>query len=55
MARDLDKIEKRDNPGFTVDWRTVGISFGLGFVLAFFVLWQVREIQRRRVARVIAK
>jgi ElaB/YqjD/DUF883 family membrane-anchored ribosome-binding protein len=55
VAKNLNKIETTDTPGFTVDWRTVGISFGLGFVLAFFALWQIREIQRRRLARGIAK
>lgn len=50
IAKSLKKAEKSD-PGFTVDWRTVGISFALGFVLAFFVLWQVREIQRRHQTR----
>jgi hypothetical protein len=50
LAKSLTNIEK-NAPGFTVDWRTVGISFALGFVLAFFVLWQVREIQRRRQTR----
>ena len=39
-----------DAAGFTIDWRTVAISFAVGFVLAFFVLWHVREIQRRRAA-----
>jgi hypothetical protein len=51
LEKGLVAIEKKNAPGFAVDWRTVGISFALGFVLAFFVLWQVREIQRRRMAR----
>ncbi len=50
LSKNLKDIEQGP-PGFTVDWRTVGISFGLGFVLAFFALWQLREIQRRRLAR----
>jgi hypothetical protein len=43
--------DKKDAAGFPIDWRTVAISFGVGFVLALFVTWQVREIQRRRQAR----
>lgn len=50
----FNKIVKT-NEDFAVDWRTVAISFAVGFVLAFFVFWQVREIQRRRLARGIAK
>jgi ElaB/YqjD/DUF883 family membrane-anchored ribosome-binding protein len=50
LDKSLTNVEK-SAPGFTVEWRTVGISFALGFVLAFFVLWQVREIQRRRQTR----
>jgi hypothetical protein len=46
----FNKIVKA-NEDFAVDWRTVAVSFVVGFVLAFFVLWQVREVQRRRQMR----
>ena len=51
LEKGLTDVEKKSVPAFTLDWRAVGISFALGFVMAFFVLWQVREIQRRRMAR----
>jgi hypothetical protein len=43
--------DAKPDAGFIIDWRTVAISFGAGFVLGLFVTWQVREIQRRRNAR----
>jgi hypothetical protein len=48
---ELTKQLKTTDDGIPVDWRTVGVSFGAGFLLALGVVWQVREIQRRRLAR----
>jgi hypothetical protein len=47
----FDKTDKQNTTGLQVDWRTVAVSFGVGFLLALFIIWQVREIQRRRMAR----
>ena len=47
----FDELDKRDGAALQVDWSTVAISFGVGFLLALFVVWQVREIQRRRARR----
>ena len=52
LMKHLDKIEGTE--GINVDWRTLGIGFGAGFVVALFAVWQVREIRRRR-ARVTSK
>ena len=49
LQSDLDKTERRaENEPLNLDWRTIGVSFGAGFVVAIFALWQVREIRRRR-------
>ncbi len=36
------------NPPVLWDWNKMTVTFGLGFVLALFGQWQVREILRRR-------
>jgi hypothetical protein len=55
IDKELNQIEKRVDAGFPIDWRTVAISFGVGFLLALFAVWQFREIQRRRQARMGSK
>ncbi len=48
----IDPILNKDaDTGGSIDWYTVAVSVGAGFVLCLFVLWQLREIQRRRQAR----
>lgn len=42
-------LPKEPAPG--VDWRTLGIGFGSGLLVALFAHWQVRELRRRRQAR----
>lgn len=32
----------------TVNWRTLGVGFGAGAIVAIFAQWQIREIRRRR-------
>jgi tetratricopeptide (TPR) repeat protein len=51
----LPNLEKklnndRDEASRPVDWRTLGIGFGSGVMVAIFALWQIREIRRRRQA-----
>jgi hypothetical protein len=36
-----------------VEWRSLGIGFGTGLLVAFFGYWQIRELRRRRQARTI--
>jgi hypothetical protein len=36
-----------------VEWRSLGIGFGTGLLVAFFAYWQIRELRRRRQARTI--
>jgi hypothetical protein len=45
------KIAPPDGATFPFDWRTIVVSFAMGFLLALFASWQIREI-RRRQARV---
>ncbi len=50
FGKEFKQIEKQSD-AFPIDWRTVVVSFGVGFLLALFAVWQVREIMRRRQAR----
>lgn len=53
-APNLEPIINRDNDSPpTVDWRTVGVGFGAGFLLALGTVWQVKEILRRRQMRLM--
>jgi tetratricopeptide (TPR) repeat protein len=33
--------------GPPVEWKSLGVGFGIGLVVAFFAYWQIREIRRR--------
>jgi hypothetical protein len=37
-----------------VDWRSLGVGFGGGIVVAFLATWQVREIRRKRASKSLA-
>lgn len=45
-----DEEKKRGDQGL-LDWRTLGVGFGTGLVVAIFGMWQIREIRRRRQSR----
>jgi tetratricopeptide (TPR) repeat protein len=48
----LDKAEaKRDEEAAPFDWRNLFVGAGIGFVVAVFGSWQLREIRRRRQSR----
>jgi hypothetical protein len=47
----VNKSEREPEEANRIDWRTVGVSFGAGFVVAIFALWQVREIRRRQAGK----
>ncbi len=49
---DINPVINQDADSPSIDWRTVGVSLGAGFLLALGVVWQVKEIQRRRQVRV---
>jgi tetratricopeptide (TPR) repeat protein len=34
-----------------IDWQTLGLGAGIGFVVGIFGMWQLREIRRRRLSR----
>jgi tetratricopeptide (TPR) repeat protein len=46
-----NKLAKLEDDGPPIDWRTVAVSFGAGFICALAAVWQVREILRRRQVR----
>lgn len=56
---DLEKIvaedEKQRQNRPLLDWRTLGIGFGTGLLVAVFGMWQIREIRRRRQSRTVVK
>lgn len=47
---DKTKPQEEEKPP-TVHWRSLGVGFLVGLVVAFFAYWQVREIGRRRSQR----
>jgi hypothetical protein len=50
QLENVDTAIKADSDTPRFDWRAIGVSFGAGFLLALGVVWQLREIQRRRQA-----
>lgn len=47
----LKEDEKKRAEQGMLDWRTLGVGFGIGLVVAVFGMWQIREIRRRRQSR----
>jgi hypothetical protein len=47
----LKRTIKPEESTSSLDWRWIAVSFGAGFLLALAVVWQVREIRRRRSVR----
>jgi hypothetical protein len=45
---DIEEALKKEESARGVDWRTLGVGFGAGLLVALFGIWQIRELRRRR-------
>jgi hypothetical protein len=50
-AADVDLDAKKKEPASLPDPRTLLVGFGSGVVVGIFVMWQIREMRRRKMQR----